>query len=41
MKGLILVAGTESRFWPLTRKTSKSLLDLGRGPALEKALRFM
>ena len=34
MKVLILVAGTGSRLWPLTRNTPKSLLDLGRGLTL-------
>ena len=34
MTVLILVAGTGSRLWPLTRNTPKSLLDLGRGLTL-------
>ena len=34
MKVLILVAGTGSRLWPLTRNTPKSLLELGHGLTL-------
>jgi choline kinase len=34
MRVLILVAGTGTRLWPLTRNTPKSLLDLGDGLTL-------